>query len=109
VSPFCTGVPFTVTSHNRISQTCIDVVVVMVVIGLEVVVDVDVVEVVEVEVDVVVKVREVMSVVVLVGVLPGLTDVVVLELVVVLLVLWAATWLCNDAEDSVGDLDLQLR
>jgi hypothetical protein len=107
VSPFCTGVPFTVTSHNRISQTCIDVVVV---IGLEVVVvDVDIVEVVEVEVDVVVKVREVMSVVVLVGVFTGIEVLVVLELVVVLLVLWAVTWSCNDEEASVGDFDLQLR
>jgi hypothetical protein len=107
VSPFLTGIPFTVTLHHRISQTCIDVVVV--VIGLEVVVvEVDVVEVVDVEVDVVVRLREVMSVVVLVGVLPGLTVVVVLELVVVLFVFWEATWLCNDEAGSVGDLDLQL-
>jgi hypothetical protein len=53
----------------------------------------DVVVVVEVEVEVVdvlvvVRVREVMSVVVLVGDCPGLTVVVVLEEVVVLFVLW---------------------
>jgi len=54
---------------------------VVVAVGIEVVV------VVVVEVEVVVSVREVMRVVVLVGVLPGLTDVVVLELVVVLFVL----------------------
>ena len=44
-----------------------------------------------VRVDVVVRVREVMSVVVLVGELPGLEVVVVLEEVVVLFVLWAET------------------
>jgi hypothetical protein len=67
------------------------------------------IEVVVVEVEVVVSVREVMRVVVLVGVFPGLTDVVVLELVVVLFVLWTATCLCNDEADSVGDLDSQLK
>jgi hypothetical protein len=49
------------------------------------------VEVVVVRVDVVIRVREVMRVVVLVGDCPCLTEVVVLEEVVVLLVLCAAT------------------
>jgi hypothetical protein len=79
----------------------------MVVVGFDV--EVVGIEVVVVEVEVVVSVLEVMRVVVLVGVLPGLTDVVVLELVVVLFVLWTATCLCNDEAASVGDLDLQLR
>jgi hypothetical protein len=73
------------------------------------VVDVDVVEVLEVVVEVLVRVREVMRVVVLVGEFPGLTVVVVLEEVVVLFVLWLATWLCNADVVSVGDLDLQLK
>lgn len=50
-----------------------------------------VVEVVSFRVEVVVRVREVIRVVVLVGEFPGLTVVVVLEEVVVLFVLWAAT------------------
>ena len=61
-----------------------DVVAIVVVeAGIEVVVVV-------VRVEVVVRLREVMSVVVLVGDCPGLTDVVVLEEVVVLFVLCAA-------------------
>jgi len=89
-------------------QVPIDVVVVgflivVVVEGIEEVVEVEV----EVEVDV--RVLEVMSVVVLVGEFPGLMVVVVLEEVVVLFVLWAATWLFNADADSVGDFDLQLK
>jgi hypothetical protein len=73
-----------------------------------------VVEVVEEEevtlrVEVVVRLREVMRVVVLVGDCPGLTDVVVLELVVVLFVLCVEIWLFNLESASVGDFDLQLK
>jgi len=56
-----------------------------------VVVDVEVVEVEVVEVEVVVRYREVMRVVVLVGVFPCIEVVVVLELVVVLFVLCGET------------------
>jgi hypothetical protein len=69
---------------------------------------VDVVEVVVVDVEVVVRVREVMRVVVLVGDWFGIMELVVLELLVVLFVLWTVTWLCNDEAGSVGALDLQL-
>lgn len=60
-------------------------------------------------VEVVVRLRDVMMVEVLVGDFPGLTEVVVLELVVVLFVLCLETLLCNDEEDSVGDFELQLK
>jgi hypothetical protein len=65
-----------------------------------------------VRVEVVVRFREVMRVVVLVGDCPGLTDVVVLELVVVWVVLFvpcAARASSEDTFASVGDFDLQLK
>jgi hypothetical protein len=60
-------------------------------------------------VEVVVRFRDVMMVEVLVGDFPDLTEVVVLELVVVLFVLCEETLLCNDEEVSVGDFELQLK
>jgi hypothetical protein len=101
ISLSCTivGVPsfmVTFTQHHSRLQTLSDVVVVLgcdvvVVVGLRLVVVVEVVEEEEVvvRVEVEVKVREVMRVVVLVGDSPGLTEVVVLELVVVWVVFCA--------------------
>jgi hypothetical protein len=99
-------------------DTVVDMVVGMVVgrvvVGLRLVVGVEVVlgEVVVVRVEVEVKMREVMRVVVLVGDCPGLTDVVVLEEVVVWVVLCApcaARASLEVAFASVGDFDLQLK